>query len=160
INGPVLLFTVLVALVASLLFGSIPIFKYAGLRPTTGIREGGRGLSQSREQHRARSVLVQVALALVLLICSGLMLRTFRALTKVNPGFAAPAELQTFRISIPTAQVKDGEQVIRMEQAVRDKIAGIPGVSSVGIITTIPMTYQGWTDPVFLADRTYTEGQL
>ena len=162
INGPVLLFTLLVALLASLLFGSIPIFKYAGVRPTTGIREGGRGLSQSREQHRARSVLVvvQVALALVLLICSGLMLRTFRALTKVNPGFVVPAELQTFRISIPTAQVKDGEQVVRMEEAMLDKIAGIPGVSSVGIITTIPMTSQGWTDPVFLADRTYTEGQL
>jgi putative ABC transport system permease protein len=162
INGPVLLFTLLIALVASLLFGSIPIFKYAGLRPTTGIREGGRGLSQSREQHRARSVLVvvQVALALVLLICSGLMLRTFRALTKVNPGFADPATLQTFHISIPTAQVKDDEQVVRMEQAVRDKIAAIPGVASAGILSIVPMTYQGWTDPVFLADRTYTEGQL
>jgi len=162
INGPVLLFTLLVALVASLFFGSIPIFKYAGLRPTTGIREGGRGLSQSREQHRARSVLVvvQVALALVLLICSGLMLRTFRALTKVNPGFADPATLQTFQISIPTAQVKDDEQAIRMEEAVRDKIGSVPGVSSVGILSTIPMTNQGWTDPVFLADRTYTEGQL
>jgi putative ABC transport system permease protein len=162
INGPVLLFTLLIALLASLFFGSIPIFKYAGLRPTTGIREGGRGLSQSREQHRARSVLVvvQVALALVLLICSGLMLRTFRALTKVNPGFVEPATLQTFGISIPTAQVKDNEQAIRMEGAVRDKIAAVPGVGSAGILSTVPMTYQGWTDPVFLADRTYTEGQL
>jgi len=162
INGPALLFTLLVALVASLLFGSIPIFKYAGVRPTTGIREGGRGLSQSREQHRARSVLVvvQVALALVLLICSGLMLRTFRALTKVNPGFVEPAALQIFRISIPTAQVKEDERVVRMEEAVRDKIAGVPGVSSVSITSSIPMTNQGWSDPVFLADRTYTEGQL
>jgi predicted permease len=162
INGPVLLFTLLVALLASLLFGSIPIFKYAGLRPTTGIREGGRGLSQSREQHRARSVLVvvQVALALVLLICSGLMLRTFRALTKVNPGFVEPAALQIFGISIPTAQVKEDERVVRMEEAIRDKIAGVPGVSSVSITSSVPMTHQGWTDPVFLADRTYTEGQL
>src|SRR6266853_1133473 len=89
LNGPVLLFTLLIALVASLLFGSVPILKYAGARLTTGIREGGRGLSQSKEQHRARNtlVVVQVALALVLLICSGLMIRTFRALTKVNPGF-------------------------------------------------------------------------
>jgi len=81
INGPVLLFTLLVSLLASLLFGCVPILKYAGARLTTGIREGGRGLSQSKEQHRARNtlVVVQVALALVLLICSGLMIRTFRA---------------------------------------------------------------------------------
>src|SRR5467141_5157482 len=111
INGPVLLFTLLVSLLASLLFGCVPILKYAGARLTTGIREGGRGLSQSKEQHRARNtlVVVQVALALVLLICSGLMIRTFRALTKVNPGFSGPAKLQSFRISIPETHVKEAE---------------------------------------------------
>src|SRR5208282_1280730 len=152
INGPVLLFTVLVALVASLLFGSIPIFKYAGLRPTTGIREGGRGLSQSREQHRARSVLVvvQVALALVLLICSGLMLRTFRAMTKVDPGFSHAAELQSLRISIPEAQVKDPEPVLRMEEEILHRLAAIPGVSSAAITTKIPMDNDGWHDPIFV----------
>ena len=74
IDGTVLLFTLGVSVLASLLFGSVPVFKYAGTQLSTGIREGGRSLSQSREQHRARSVLVvvQVALALVLLICSGL----------------------------------------------------------------------------------------
>jgi len=79
IDGPVLLFTVAISIFTSLLFGAIPVFKYAGAQLSTGIREGGRALSQSREQHRARSVLVvvQVALALVLLICSGLMIRTF-----------------------------------------------------------------------------------
>src|SRR2546426_4779577 len=75
IDGPVLLFTVAISVFTGLLFGAIPVFKYAGVQLSTGIREGGRALSQSREQHRARSVLVvvQVALALVLLICSGLM---------------------------------------------------------------------------------------
>src|SRR5713101_2464105 len=103
IDGTVLLFTAAISVFASLLFGAIPAFKYAGAHLSTGIREGGRALSQSKEQHRARSVLVvvQVALALVLLICSGLMIRTFRAMTKVDPGFARSAELQSFRISIP-----------------------------------------------------------
>jgi predicted lysophospholipase L1 biosynthesis ABC-type transport system permease subunit len=107
IDGPVLLFTLLVSFVASALFACIPILKYAGVRLSTGIREGGRALSQSREQHRARNalVVVQVALALVLLICSGLMIRTFRALTKVVPGFTAPAQVQTFRVSIPETHV-------------------------------------------------------
>ena len=97
IDGPVLLFTLGLSLLATLLVGSIPIFKQAGWQVNTGLREGGRGLSAGRQQHRARNVLVvvQVALALVLLICSGLMVRTFIALTHVQPGFRSPAELQT-----------------------------------------------------------------
>src|SRR5208337_3929143 len=162
INGPVLLFTLLVALVASLLFGSIPIFKYAGVRPTTGIREGGRGLSQSREQHRARSVLVvvQVALALVLLICSGLMIRTFRALTKVNPGFSGPGELQTFRISIPDTRVKEAERVVRFEEEILRKSRAIPGVESAAISTKIPMDGTERMDPIFVEGRNLPDGQL
>src|SRR5713226_9799300 len=162
INGPVLLFTLLVALLASLLFGSVPILKYAGARLTTGIREGGRGLSQSKEQHRARNtlVVVQVALALVLLICSGLMIRTFRALTKVNPGFAGPAELQSFRISIPETHVKEAESVIRMEEGILQKLEAIPGVSSVSIGTKLPMNGDGWHDPILLEGRTYAEGEF
>ncbi len=162
LDGPVLLFTLLIALLASILFACIPIFKYAGVRLSTGIREGGRALSQSKEQHRARSVLVvvQVALALVLLICSGLMIRTFRALTGVNPGFTSPASLQTFRISIVSAQAKENEQVVRAQEEILHRLAAIPGVSSVGICSKIPMTGQGWTDPVFLENRTYAEGQL
>jgi predicted permease len=162
IDGPVLLFTLLVALLASLLVCCVPIFKYAGAHLTTGIRGGARGVSQSKEQHRARSVLVvvQVALALVLLICSGLMIRTFRALTKVSPGFIRPAELQTFRISVPEAQVKEPERVVRMEEEVLHRIQAIPGVSSASIGTVIPMTGGGWHDPIFVEGRTYSEGQL
>jgi predicted permease len=164
IDGPALLFTLLVALLASLLFGSIPIFKYAGARLNTGLREGGRALSQSREQHRARNLLVvvQVALALVLLICSGLMIRTFRALSHVQPGFFGPAEVQIFRVIIPEAEVPDtqAERVVRMDQEMMDKVAAIPGVSSVGISTGIPMDANTSMDPVFAQDRNYTEGQL
>jgi predicted permease len=162
IDGPVLLFTFLVSFIASALFACIPILKYAGVRLSTGIREGGRALSQSREQHRARSalVVVQVALALVLLICSGLMIRTFRALTKVNPGFSGPAELQTFRISIPETHVKEPEAVVRMEQEILRRVATIPGATSAAINTKIPMTGQGWSDLIFLEDRTYAEGQF
>jgi predicted permease len=161
-DGTVLLFTLLAALLASVLVGCVPILKYAGARLTTGIREGGRGVSQSRQQHRARSVLVvvQVALALVLLICSGLMFRTFRALTKVNPGFVRPSELQTFRIAIPDTQVKEPERVVRMEEEVLHGIERIPGVSSAGISTVIPMSGGGWHDPIFVEGHTYSEGQL
>jgi len=162
INGPVLLFTLFVSLFSSVLFGCIPALKYAGIRLNTGIREGGRGLSQSKEQHRARGVLVvvQVSLALVLLICSGLMIRTFRALTKVDPGFSRPAELQTFRIAILDTQVPDREQVVRMNEAILNKIKAIPGVSAVAWGSSIPMDGNSSNDPVFIADRTYAEGAL
>jgi len=162
INGPVLLFTLLVSLLASLLFGCVPILKYAGARLTTCIREGGRGLSQSKEQHRARNtlVVVQVALALVLLICSGLMIRTFRALTKVNPGFSGPAELQSFRVTIPDTHVKEPERIIRMEEEILHKLEGVPGVSSVSIGTRLPMDGDGWHDPILIQGRTYAEGEF
>jgi predicted permease len=162
IDKPVLLFTFLAALLTSLLVCCVPIFKYAGAHLTTGIRAGGRGVSQSKEQHRARSVLVvvQVALALVLLICSGLMFRTYQALTHLNPGFTHPSELQTFRISIPDAQVKEPERVVRMEEEVLRRIQAIPGVSSASISTRIPMSFGGWHDPISVEGRTYAEGQL
>ncbi len=158
----VLLFTLTISLFASLLVAALPMFKYAGVTLNTGLRQGGRALSASREQHRARSVLVvvQVALALVLLICSGLMIRTFRALTKVNPGFSNIAQVETFRISIPVAQVKDPANVVRMEEAIQQKLAAIPGVSSAGISTAIPMDGNGSFDPIFVENRTYAQGEL
>src|SRR5215469_13355599 len=162
VDGTVLLFTLGIAVLASVLFGSIPVLKYAGAHLSTGIREGGRALSQSRQQHRARNVLVvvQVSLALVLLICSGLMIRTFRARTNVNPGFAQPEQVQTFRIYIPKTEVQEDERVVRFEQEIQDKIAAIPGVASVAIGTKIPMDNGGWHDPIFVESRTYAEGEL
>lgn len=164
IDGPVLLFTFAVSILASVLFGSIPIFKYAGVRLSTGIREGGRANSGSREQHRARSVLVvvQVALALVLLICSGLMIRTFRALTHVNPGFnqSEAAHLQSFRISVPEAQMKENELVLRMYQDMLAKISTMPGVSAVSISTGIPMDGSNSNDIVYAEDHAFQQGQI
>jgi predicted permease len=162
IDGPVLLFTLLVSLFASLLFGSIPVFKYAGARLGTGLREGGRTLSQSRERHRARNtlVIVEVALSVVLLISSGLMIRTSHALTQVQPGFIGAGEVQTFFLSIPEVEVPEPERVVRMQEEILRKTAAIPGVASVGLSTSIPMDGTGNFNPVFAQDRTYNEGQL
>ena len=162
INGPVLLFTLVASLIASLLFGLIPVLKYGGATLGTGLREGGRTLSQTRERHRARNVLVvvQVGLACVLLICSGLMIRTFHRLTQVNPGFLAPRNLQTFGLAIPQADVPKPENVLRMEQQIEQKLAAIPGVSSVAMTQSIPMSNSHWMDPVMARDRDYAQGQM
>jgi predicted permease len=164
IDVPVLLFTSGLAIFVSVVIGMIPVLKYSGIKATTGLREGGRGLSQSRERHRARKtlVVVQVALALVLLICSGLMIRTFRALTRVSPGFSDPNSIASFDIFIPTSQVPDTNRmdVLRMQQAIVNQLAAVPGVSSVAISTSLPMIPNPALDPVYASDRTYKEGEL
>jgi predicted permease len=101
-----------------------------------------------------------VALALVLLVSSGLMIRTFRALTDVNPGFVRPGEVQTLRLSIPGSQVEEEAAVARMHHAIMDKISAVPGVDSVAVASTVTMSGQGWHDPVFAQDRDYTETQV
>ena len=87
IDLPVLAFTLGISLIAGLLFGLGPVFQYARAQVAAGLRGGGRSLTGSRERHRIRGVLVtvQVALALVLLVGSGLMIRTFLALQRVDP---------------------------------------------------------------------------
>ncbi|HEV2341755.1 MAG TPA: ABC transporter permease [Candidatus Acidoferrales bacterium] len=163
IDVPVLLFTLAIALIASLLFGCVPVFKYAGARLGTGLREIGRTLTQSRERHHARSVLVvvQVALAFVLMISSGLMIRTFHALTHVNAGFTDPATLQTLRVDFPYDEGKNQEDaLLESQKEALDKIAAIPGVKSDSFSMGVPLDGNGWTDPVFAQDKAYAEGQL
>jgi len=157
----VLAFTLGVSLVAGVLFGLIPVFKYAGAQLAMVLRAGSRTLSQSKDRHRAQNVLVvlQFALALVLLISAGLMIRTFTSLRQVKPGFTTNG-VQTLAITIPSAQVKDPEATVRMQQAIQEKIATIPGVEHVAIGTSVPMDSNESNDPLFAEDREYAEGQL
>ena len=164
INGPALLFTFGLALFVSLVIGLIPVIKFSGVALNTGLREGGRALSQGRERHRARKalVVVQVALALVLLICSGLMIRTFQALTHVYPGFSDPDAVQVVHLFIPESRVPDTQRdaVVRMQQEIENKIAAIPGVSSVSFGSTVPLEGFSQNDPIFAQDHTYKSGEL
>jgi len=164
IDLPVLLFTLALALFTSLLIGLIPVIKYAGAGLNSGLREGGRALSQSRERHRARKtlVIVQVALALVLLICSGLMIRTFRAMMHVSPGFVSPDAVQTFRFYIPETQIPDSQRdkVIHTEEEILNKLAAIPGVSSVSLSSSVPLDGNNSNDVLFAQDHVLGEGEL
>jgi predicted permease len=160
VNLPVLYFSLGLTVFTGLLFGLVPVLKHTGVR--AGAPEGGRTLGVSRERHRVRNLLVtmQVALALVLLICSALMIRTFRVLTHINPGFARPGELQTFRISIPDSDVADDGNVPRMEQQIQDKLAAIPGVFSVAFSSAVPLDGDGRFDNIFTEDHPSTNGVL
>jgi predicted permease len=161
IDPLVLVFTLGVSLFAGLLFGIIPVLKYAGPHLATALRAGGRSLSSSRERHRARNtlVVVQVALALVLLVGSGLMIRTFQALQNIQPGFTRPAEVQLLRIAIPYEQVKEPERVMRLQNEMLDRLAALPGVTSVSFASGAPLERLNYFNPVFAEDKAYAAGQ-
>jgi predicted permease len=134
-------FGVAVALLSGLLFGLIPALKYAGSRISPALRGGARGLTQSRERNRVRNTLVvgQVALALVLLIGSSLMIRTFQALRSVDPGFSGPEHLQTFRVTIPRTISGEPEKVVRTQNEILDKVRAVPGVTAAAFASNLPM---------------------
>ena len=134
-------FTLAVSLLSGILFGLIPAWKYAGPGIADTLRGGGRTVSQSRERHRARNILVvaQVALALVLLVSSGLMMRTVQALLHVQLGFTHPEQIQVLRITIPDSMVAEPARVVRMQNDIVDRLAAIPGVNSVGFASELPM---------------------
>jgi putative ABC transport system permease protein len=162
IDPLVLAFCFAVSMFAGLLFGLIPVLKYAGPRLATALRAGGRSLSWSRERHRARNtlVVVQVALALVLLVGSGLMIRTFQALRNIQPGFTRPAEVQLLRIAVPYEHVKEPERVMRMQNEIMDRLAAIPGVTSVSFANSGPLEGLNSFNPVFAEDKIYAAGQI
>ena len=162
IDLPVLAFAVVASLLSGLLFGVIPAFKQAGGQLATTLRAGGRSVSGSKERERARNVLVvaQVALALVLLVSSGLMIRTFQALVDVHPGFVRPGEVQTLRLFIPDSQVKDDPAVARAHQTILERLAAVPGVSSVSLASTVTMSGRAWHDPLFAEDRAYGAAEV
>jgi len=144
LDGRALGFTLLVTLVAGLSFGLAPMLRAAGAQLGTALR-GGRGTSGGRAEHRTQNALVigQVALALVLLVSSGLMIRTFLALRAVEPGFTRPETLQTFRIQIPAQVVPDPVVAERQQHAILDAVAAIPGVQSAAFASALPMANDG-----------------
>jgi predicted permease len=118
-------------------------------------------MSQSRNRHRTRDTLVviQVSLALVLLIASGLMIRTFQAMRGVELGFEQPATLQTFRIAVPRQLVPKEEEAARVEQAIAEKVAGLPGVTAVGFASALPLdgAPPNW-DGILTEGQSYAQG--
>ena len=141
IDPSVLAFALGVSLLSGLLFGLIPVSKYAGARLAATLGGVGRTIGHSREHHRARNTLVavQVALALVLLVGSGLMIRTFQKLRDVQPGFTHPEEIQIVHSSIPEAIAQDPARVMRMWDEIRNQLAALPGVTSVGFASAAPL---------------------
>jgi putative ABC transport system permease protein len=161
IDGQVLIFTLGVSLLAGVLFGLLPVLRFSTPRLASALSQGGRLGTASRQRHRARHalVVVEVALAVVLLVASGLMIRTFQALRHVDPGFVAPGDVVTLRLGVPDTVVKDPEQAIRTLETMATRLGELPGITSVGVASALPMSNQS-NDPVFIEDFPEPEGRI
>ena len=152
-----LLFTFVLSLLSGLFFGSISTWKYFLNRANVSIG-ATRTVSASREQHRSRNILIiaQVAMAVLLLVCAVLMIRTFRQLCAVDPGFTDASALQTLRIAIPESSIADPHAVARVENNIADKLASVPGVTAAGFALLVPMedAEHGW-NAIRVEGKTY-----
>jgi putative ABC transport system permease protein len=143
LDGTVFLFLLGICLIAGIIFGLFPAIQGSRDDLQEGLREGGRSGTAGGRSARFRNALVisEFALALILLIGAGLMLRTFLALSATESGMATRAVL-TMSVSVPTSKYVNSSMWQRFYEPALDQIRAIPGVRSAGIISLLPL--QSW----------------
>jgi len=162
LDPTVLLFTLAVSVLAPIVFGLLPVLRLGQGDMAASLKEESRGGTGGTRSRRARNVLVaaQVALALVLMIGSGLMVRSFLVLRGVDPGFRNPEEVLTLRAPVPEAEVEDPAEVALVHERIATKLAQVPGVTSVGLSSSVTMDRWDSNDPIFFEDFPIPEGQM
>lgn len=142
LNGTVLAFTIGLVVVAALLFGALPAWQSARTNLTDALR-GRSSNAMTRAQTRLRGgmVVFEVALSLVLLIGAGLMVRSFVALTQVDPGFDDENVL-TFNVSLPAIKYPQAEQRATFQTTLAERLRSLPGVERVSAATPLPLSGQ------------------
>lgn len=163
IDGSVLVFTLAVSLAAGVLFGLFPLLGLArrGKDLSGGLREGGRSSTVGPRRHRVRGALVvaQMGLALVLLIGSVLMARSFAAMRAVDPGFDPDGRL-AFRMALPSATYPDAGSAEAVYRALRERLEGLPGVRSASLAFAMPLSGAKNASSLEPEDRPFGEGEL
>jgi putative ABC transport system permease protein len=160
IDGTVLLYILVIAVLTGILFGLAPALQAGRTDLHSTLQEGGRGAGSGVARNRLRSTLVvaEVALALVLLILASLFTRSFLALQKTEGGFST-ARLLTMRIYLTgDAYRDDGAKLRRVEDVVR-RLETVPGIEAVAVSNTIPLSGGGMSDAVFIEGRVFKRGE-
>jgi predicted permease len=148
----VLFFVLAISLAGGLIVGMIPLLRRSEGGALDSLKQAGQSSMRSRDRRRIQNSLAvgQMALTLVLLVAAGLMLRSYWALHRVDPGFGDPHDLLTFRVSIPPSLVPDIETRALAHEAIARRLAEIPGVESVGMASSIPMGVGGNVNPFWV----------
>jgi putative ABC transport system permease protein len=151
LNGRVLAFTAVIAILTGILFGLAPAIHMAKIDLHSAVREGGRGNSIGFRRNRLRSVLVigEVALALVLLAGAGLLMRSFYQLRSMDPGFDAHGVL-TFKTDLPSAKYKGDVQQVEFYNRALDRLRTLPGVETAGATDMFPL---GGDDTILIFEQ-------
>jgi len=149
LDGGILTFTAVVSLGCGFLFGFAPALAASKVNLTEALQGIGRGASGAlRSRARGALIICEVALGFVLLVGAGLMLRTFLATQRVDPGFRAEG-LLTFEMDLPGRRYPGDEQRARLVRAVEEKLRALPGVESAGGVSHLPLDdYPNWYSPI------------
>ncbi|HEX7050460.1 MAG TPA: ABC transporter permease [Longimicrobiales bacterium] len=160
IDAVVLGFACATTTLVALFVSGLAAARSAAVAPAAALAETGRSATAGRARHRSRNALVasQVALALVLLVGSGLMARSFLRLRAVHPGFE-PAHVLTFRVALPDATYPSTDDAARFFIRALDEISALAGVEAAGVVSKLPLDLEGRRDSaVFVQDRPPVNG--
>lgn len=158
IDGTVLAFVVLVSVVTGLLFGVVPALRMSQLRPVQAMRDGSRTVAGGRRESRVHGALVvaQTAIGLVLLVGSGLLIRSLVRLVNVDPGFD-PKQVLTARIAVSFDKMDNGQHLQFYRQVVA-RLSALPGVKSASAGWPLPMSDSNATISFSIEGRPVAKG--
>ena len=158
IDARVLIFTAGVAMLTGVIFGLLPALHTSKTDLHGVLKEGGRSGS-ARRSVRGLFVVAEVALAIVLLVGAGLLLKSFQNLQQVDPGFRAD-NLLTMQISLPATKYKDPQQIDAFFQRALEKVQALPGVQSAGVSTSVPLSGFNSSGSFGIEGRTVGPGEM
>jgi len=140
LDGTVVIFTLVLAVVTTLVFGLAPALRTLHVNLVESLREGGQQATVGGKRNRLRGALVatEVALAVVLVIGAGLMIRSLAALGQIDLGFN-PEHVLTMRVAVPPARYDTPERVIGFYQQLTERVRTLPGVQAAGIVRALPL---------------------
>jgi predicted permease len=141
IDWQILLFSLLISFFTGVLFGLMPALHAGRIDLNESLKEGGRGGSSGKKQRRVRDALViaEIALAMVLLVGAGLLMRSFLKLQQTDPGFQAEGVL-TASLSLPGARYAEPQKVTAFHEQLLERLSALPGVQTVGLTSDLPWT--------------------
>jgi putative ABC transport system permease protein len=160
LDGRVLLFTGLISLLSGLIFGLAPAIQSGRANLNTSLKEGGRSETEGFAKRRLRNALVvsEFALALMLLIGAGLMIRSFQSLQQVNPGFDSK-NILTFQINLPRNKYRDPVQGAAFQQQFMQQVESLPGVEAASLSMALPPNLLVMTNPFALESNPPAPGE-